>query len=588
MPVKAHRHAKLEQPREFVLSKSTGLGRHTRDFDWAEKNIPCQAACPAGTDIPGYLEAITDGDFAKAYRLNLESNVFPAVLGRVCTRPCEPACRHGWEGLGEPVAICWSKRAADDHMLAGDPQVLEPLFLPSGKSVGVIGGGAAGLTAARELALWGHEVTIYEQHEEAGGMMIQGIPEFRLPRDVVRREVDQVQLCGVTLNCGFQVGRDATLDELREKHDAVVIAAGTFQPNRPDIAGVDLPHVRHGVEFLQEVNAGGEPPVGEPVVVIGGGFTAVDCVRIARRLGSQNVTMVYRRRMEDSYIPEEEFGLFPAEGIEVEFLAQPIEIVAGAVRFARTEVVDGKAQVIEGQGSETFELPADTVLLGTGQAPNLDWLDEIYHGIITAEHGTSEVGLYIAGDFGTGPGSLIDSIGHAKTCARKVDEFLMDEDRFIDGVLVEDIPRTTTGRTAAMDALPREVMPERAIEARGLRDEVDLGLRKTASEIEASRCYLCNYKFEIDNDLCIYCDRCLRVMPVDDCIVKVSDLIYDEKDRIAGYQESSSSRDYNLLYLDGDQCIRCGACVEVCPVDCITLQKVTVKTLPAKKATGRR
>jgi len=468
MPVKPNRHAKLEQPREFVLSKATGLGRHARDADWAAKNIPCQAACPAGTDIPGYLEAITDGDFAKAYRLNLESNVFPAVLGRVCTRPCEPACRHGWEGLGEPVAICWSKRAADDHMLAGHPQVLEPLFLPSGKSVGVVGGGAAGLTAARELALWGHEVTVYEQHDEAGGMMIQGIPEFRLPRDVVRREVDQVRRCGVRFECNFQVGRDASLDELREKHDAVVIAAGTFKPNRPDIEGVGLGHVRHGVEVLQEINAGAEPTLGERVVVIGGGFTAVDCVRIARRLGSPKVTMVYRRRMEDSYIPEEEFAMFPAEGIEVVFCAQPVEISADAVRFARTEVVDGKAVCLEGEGA-SFELAADTVLLGTGQAPNLDWLDELYHGIITAEHGTSEDGLYIAGDFGTGPGSLIDAIGHAKACARTVDEFLMDENRFIDGVLVEDVPRTTTGRTAAMDALPREAMPERAIEARGLR-----------------------------------------------------------------------------------------------------------------------
>lgn len=576
---------KLEQDREFVLSKKEGLGRHARDFDWFETNVPCQAACPAGTDIPGYLEAITDGDFARAYRINLESNVFPAVLGRVCTRPCEPACRHGFPGLGDPVAICWSKRAADDHMLAGPPVALEPMFLPSGKSVGVIGGGAAGLAAARELARWGHDVTVYEQHGEPGGMMIQGIPEFRLPRDVVRQEVEQVRLAGVTFQCDTAIGVDVGLEEVRAGHDAVVIAAGTFRPNVPDIPGVDLPHVRHGVAFLSEVNAGAEPDVGDQVVVIGGGFTAVDCVRIARRLGAAEVTMLYRRRMDDSYIPSEEFALLPDEGIDVQFCVVPEAFTENGLRVLRTQVVDGKAEPVA--GSE-FEMAADLVLLGTGQAPNVDWLDEAMRGIAGPDGMATPEDLFIAGDFGTGPSSLIDSIGHAKACARRVDRFLMGEDRFVDGILVTEVDRTTTGRTAEMDALPRERMPEVPIEARALRSEVESGLPPVASQTEASRCYLCNYKFEIDNDLCIYCDRCLRVMPVDDCIVKVSNLIYDGEDRIAGYQRSSSSRDYNLLYLDGDQCIRCGACVEVCPVDCITLQKVSKLTIPSKKATGAK
>lgn len=578
--------AKLEQDPEFVLSRTTGFGRHPRDFDFHAKSVPCQVACPAGTDVPGYLEAITDGDFDRAYRINLRDNVFPAVLGRVCTRPCEPACRHGWEGLGEPVAICWAKRAADDHISQQPPTALEPLFLPSGKRVNIVGGGAAGLTAARELALWGHEVHVYEKHEEAGGMMIQGIPEFRLPRDVVRREVQQVINCGIELHCNADVGGEISVESLRESGDAVILSAGTFLPNQPDIPGIDLPSVQHGVGFLKEINAGAAPELGDRVVVIGGGFTAVDCVRIARRLGSENVGMYYRRRAEDSYIPAEEFEQLPGEGIDLHFQAQPIAIEmrdgVTVVRFARTVCEGTSLQATE----ETFEVEADIVLLGTGQAPNLAWLDEAFHEVAQPNQETSIDWLFVAGDFGTGPSSLIDSIGHAKVCARAVDRFLMKANRFEEGVLIEEVGKTTTGRTKELDLLPRLNMSEKPIEARALRQEVELGLSLDASQEEASRCYLCNYKFEIDNELCIYCDRCLKVMPVEKCIARVSNLIFDESDRIAGYQESSSSRDYNLLFIDSSQCTRCGACVDVCPVDCISLQKVTRTTRPKKNASG--
>ena len=159
-----------------ILSQSEGLAHHPGDFHWLEKNIPCQAACPASTDIPGYLAAISRGDYAEAYRINLRDNVFPAVLGRVCSRPCEPPCRHGWEGLGAPVAICSSKRAAADFTNQTDPVVLPPVFPTTGRRVAIVGAGVAGLAAARDLALWGHAVTVYEKHARSGGMMIQGIP----------------------------------------------------------------------------------------------------------------------------------------------------------------------------------------------------------------------------------------------------------------------------------------------------------------------------------------------------------------------------------------------------------------------------
>jgi len=567
----------LRQPREYALSIADGVGRHAKDFSWMAANVPCRNACPARTDIPGYLDEIRKGKPEAAYRINLRDNIFPAVLGRACTRPCEPACRHGWEGLGEPVAICFAKRSADDFRRNQAPMLLEPLFPSSGKRVAVVGAGAAGLALARELCLWGHSITVFERHHEAGGLMVQGIPEFRLPREFPRREIEQIRLQGVDIRCGETVDA-ARLESLLADFDAVVLAAGTHEAVLPDLPGIGLAGVRHGLDFLKECNAGGRPAMGPNVVVIGGGFTAVDCARMARRLGAETVGMYYRRSEAEMYIGQHELHQFATEGVRAEFRVSPVALLddgqgrVRAVRFARTELVveagADRAVARNLSGSE-FEVPADAVLLGTGQKAATWW-----------KSFADRPGFFVAGDAQTGPGSLIDAIGHGKRIAREVDRALMGADRFETVVLVEDAK--STGRTRDLDALPRLRMPELPAARRGVAEEVETGLSATDAETEASRCYLCHYKFEIDNELCIYCDRCLKVKPVDDCIVKVSDLIYDGQDRIAGYIRSSSTANYNRLHLDQNNCIRCGACVEVCPVECITLQKVTEVVRPLK------
>ena len=276
--------------------------------------------------------------------------------------------------------------------------------------------------------------------------------------------------------------------------------------------------------------------------------------------------MVYRRSDQEMYIGGHELDKFGEEGVSVRFQTEPLSFGADTVQFRETrleEDASGRATPIGIEGTE-FSIPADMVLLGTGQQASTWWQDVD--------------GLFLAGDATTGPGSLIDAIGHGKSVARQVDQALMGEDRFEEVVVVEDAD--PIGRTREMDAIERLKMPEIAVPTRGVTDEVESGLGKLDSETEASRCYLCHYKFEIDNDLCIYCDRCLKVMPVDGCIVKVSDLIYDDAERISGYIESTSTANYNRLHLDQNACIRCGACVEVCPVECITLQKVTQETRP--------
>lgn len=570
------------RPPHSALSVARGWGEAPKDFAWIRANIPCQAACPAGTDIPGYLEAIACGDFAAAYRINLEDNVFPAVLGRVCTRPCEPACRHGWKGLGESVAICFSKRSAADFLERTEPVVLEKLFPPSGKKVVVVGAGAAGLAAARDLARYGHEVTVLERHGEPGGMMVQGIPPFRLPRDLVRREIQQIAALGVDIRCGVEVANAEELQKLAEDYDAVVLAAGTTRLQTLETPGASARGVRHGLDFLRAVHAGEAVSVGRRVVVIGGGFTAVDCARTAQRLGAESVTMLYRRTAQDMYITPGEVEEMAHEGIRFETQCNPVAVLeqAGqvrAVQFNRTR--PGKADA-QGRrsfdpipGSE-FEVEADTVLLGIGQSADRSWLpDDLAERVVKT------------GDFASGARSLIDAIADGRRCARALDARLMGGDRLKNAVQVQDA--AGTGRTRDLDALPRQPMPVRPVAERGPAVEVETGYAEEIARTEAKRCYLCHYKYEIDNELCIYCDRCLKVKPVEGCIVKVRELTYDAEGRITGYHRSTGAKDYNLLYIDQSQCIRCGACKEVCPVECIDVQKVSAKTVCASMLAGK-
>lgn len=579
-------------PPESALSRRSGVAGAPKDFDWWRKNIPCQAACPAGTDIPGYLDAIAHRRYEEAYTINLRDNVFPGVLGRVCTRPCEPPCRHGWEGLGESVAICFSKRSAADLMARREPIVLPPVFPPSDKRVIVVGAGAAGLAAARELALWGHQVTVLERERHPGGLMMQGIPPFRLPRAVVEIEIDQIRLQGVDLRCGTGVEGAAGLRELFDCAEAVIVACGTHRPFIPDLPGTDLAAVEHGLTFLKAVHLQQRTAIGRRVVVIGGGFTAVDCARTALRLGAQSVQVFYRRSVDEMYVSAHEIDALEQEGIRFTPMAMPVAFRAsesgGPVEVRLTSVMLGDADASGRRRpmpmpDGEYGVEADTVLLATGQVPDWGWAGDLADALgKVSPSGQSLVSaypsLFVTGDAAQGALSLIDAIGHAKICARAVDRFLTGRNRFRDAIWIEDA--TSNGRNRDMDAIPRQPMPERDIAERSAQAEVETGYAEDVAVQEAQRCYLCHYKYEIDNDLCIYCDRCLKVKPVDDCIIKVRSLTYDEEGRIIGYERSTSAKDYNMLYIDQNECIRCGACAEVCPVECIPLQKVQKITLP--------
>jgi len=570
------------------------------EVQWIDPVIPCQSACPAHTRIPEYLAAVARGDFDAAYRINLQDNVFSAVLGRVCARPCEAKCRHGRTAQGEPLAICFSKRAAADFV-ASEPVTLAPLFdKPTGKRVAVIGAGVAGLTVARELARCGHKVAVLEKHVRPGGMLNQGIPAFRLPRDVVDREIEQVRRCGVEIRSGLEVGKDVTLTDLLAQHDAVVLAAGTLRRNRLDLPGGDLAGIRHGLDFLMEVNEGRRTSLSGPTIVIGGGFTAMDCARAAKRLSGGAVTVCYRRSRHEMLVTPGELEELQREGIPLEEMLAPTayegdgdQQVRG-VRFIRTTLgepdASGRRRPVPIAGSECL-WPADNVILATGQFPDTSWIDEPLRAALVGDDGwlksgravrTAHEKLFAAGDFAQGAMSLIDAIGHAKRCAREIDAFLCGRERWGEAAVVE--PAAWTGYAPGSNGTVRQTMPSRPVDERRLTTEVETGFSAEAAAAEATRCYLCCYLLDLDASQCIHCGACLDVRSRERCIAPVWGRGHRNGEASGPPTLAEFFQERARLAIDQDECIRCGDCADVCPMQCIRIRRII--RLPATPLGG--
>jgi heterodisulfide reductase subunit A-like polyferredoxin len=480
----------------------------------------CMDACPVHTNVPGYIKLIAERQFKAAYKLIRETNPLPASVGRICYAPCQEACNRGQ--LDEPLCIRDLKRVPGDLWNIEELEV--PVVAKTGKKVAVVGSGPAGLAAANDLALKGHSVTILEALPEAGGMLRVGIPEYRLPKKVLSQEIGYIQKLGVDIRTGVRVGKDVTLKQLKKDYDAIFIGVGAHGGVKLGVEGEDSQGVMEGIGFLRAVSLGEQVHIGKKVAVIGGGNTAIDCARTAKRLGAKEVTIVYRRSRAEMPAAEEEVKAAEEEGVKIEFLTAPSQFSAEKKKLAKMECVrmklgepdaSGRPKPIPVKGSE-FSIPVDTVIAALGQAPETDFAKDM--GISLSKRGAMEIdagtgatnveGIFAGGDVVTGPAFVIDAIAAGKRAARSIHQYLSgqplepeEEWKKPEKLSKEEIK----DRKKRITAKNKVAMKERVVDERvqGF-SEVALGYSLEEAVEEASRCVA----GQVEG--CIECHECER------------------------------------------------------------------------------
>lgn len=583
---------------------------------------PCQLNCPARTDCQGYVGLIANGEYEAALKLIKNKVSLPASIGRVCPHPCETACRRG--KVDEAINIAQLKAFAADMDLNSDSYLPEK-NAPTGKKIAIIGGGPAGLTAAYRLAISGHEVTVYDMMEKMGGMLRYGIPQYRLPKEVLDKEIAIIEKLGVKMINGVKLGKDFTVASLKAQNDAVIVAVGAWKSSSMRTPGEELDGIYGGIDFLRAVALKQEINIGDKVVICGGGNTAMDACRTAVRLGAKEIYCVYRRTRNEMPAEDIEITQAEEEGVQFKFLTNPISFNGkdGKVKSVTLQLMElgepdasGRRRPVAIEG-KTEELDVDSVIVAIGQKLVNEDVSELKltdRGNIEADIDTFKTnieGVFAIGDAtNRGASIAIEAIGEANRCALSIDAYLNGED------IETRVPYISRRDEELIDFQSKEKCPARkpqvlpAAERKNNFDEVCLGYTEEDAKAEASRCLECGCKeyykckllsvaqrydihperfkgempqkytadsnefIERNSAKCILCGLCVRSCKEVMNISAIGLLGRGFKTEVAPA--------FNLP-LDQTKCTNCGLCVELCPTGALTEKSALKKQVPLKE-----
>jgi formate dehydrogenase beta subunit len=595
---------------EMNVVQATDIGHP----DYFHKVVDCQWACPAHTPVPEYIRRIAEGDHDGAYLINWKSNVFPGILGRTCDRPCEPACRRG-RLQEEPVAICRLKRVAADRKSDIRDRLPKAPARRNGKRVGCIGAGPASLTVARDLAAIGYEVVVFDSDAQAGGMMRSQIPKFRLPDEVIDEEVGYALSTGGTFVASRRI--DSLKAMLGEGFDAIFVGCGAPRGRDLDAPGrrEAAKNIHIGIDWLASVSFGHTHSIGRRVVVLGGGNTAMDCCRTALRLGGRDVKVVVRSGFAEMKASAWEKEDAMHEGVEILNYLVPkafshMEGRLTGVLFekVKAEKDDRGRRVLAPTGEPDVVIECDDVLVAVGQENAFPWIESDV-GIAFGRDGLPVVDpvtfqsslrpVFFGGDAALGPKNIITAVAHGHEAAISIDAWCRGEDP-------RDRPAPMTNLVSQKMGLHewsydnaitldrRFVVPqvESAKALKNVRTEVELGFTEEQALAEARRCLNCDVQTVFSAPDCIECDACVDICPLD-CISFVPNAPEEELRRslnapalnlTQAIYVSEPVKTGRIMAKDEDLCLHCGLCAERCPTGAWDMRKFTIELALAGQA----
>jgi formate dehydrogenase beta subunit len=571
--------------------------------DYFHKVVDCQWACPAHTPVPEYIRLIAEGRYSDAYMINWDSNVFPGILGRTCDRPCEPACRRG-RVEDEPVAICRLKRVAADNKDDIAARLPAAAVAKNGKRIALVGCGPASLTVARDLAPLGYDLVIYDGASRSGGMIRSQIPDFRLPEAVIDEEVGYITGLGMELRLGQRI--DSLKALLEEGYDAVFIGSGAPRGRDLDLPGRQeaAANIHIGIDWLSSVSFGHIEKIGRRVIVLGGGNTAMDCCRSSRRLGGEDVKVIVRSGFDEMKASPWEKEDAIHEDIPIINYRVPKAFTQenGRLTGVTFEVVEavyddrGRRKLVP-SGAPDEHYACDDVLVAVGQENAFPWMERDI-GLQFDEWDMPKVdpvtmqsslpGVFFGGDAAFGPKNIIWAVAHGHDAAVSIDLFCRGQD-----ITVRPPPGTSLvsqkmgihewsyDNDIANDRRYRVPLRDKAVALKDVRLEVELGFDRELGFREAQRCLNCDVQTVFTDPLCIECDACVDICPVD-CITFTE---IGEEQELRGRLKAPAPNLAQDLYVSGtlatgrvmvkdeDVCLHCGLCAERCPTGAWDMQK---------------